>query len=172
MISSCYNEVMTVPSTNRLEDGDNFEVASFGKALRFYRKRAGLSQADLAERVNISQTLISTWEGRADPPADPFTVSLIAEILDVDCSDLQEGRIRHGPQAPPVDPLVNLAQQVVAKYKGRISADEALEVIGGYLNLGDEERQHVRKQITLLRRSTRRAPPHSNDNGAIGGVGG
>jgi transcriptional regulator with XRE-family HTH domain len=44
----------------------------FGKALRFYRERAGLSQIDLAALSNYSNTVISKIEKGDRPPAEGF----------------------------------------------------------------------------------------------------
>ena len=44
----------------------------FGKALRFYRERAGLSQTELAALSNYSNTVISKIETGERPPAESF----------------------------------------------------------------------------------------------------
>jgi transcriptional regulator with XRE-family HTH domain len=44
----------------------------FGKALRFYRERVGLSQTELAALSNYSNTVISKIENGDRPPADGF----------------------------------------------------------------------------------------------------
>ena len=50
----------------------------FGAELRYYRERAGLSQIDLAARVNCSNDVISKIETGTRPPADDFPSRLDA----------------------------------------------------------------------------------------------
>ncbi len=50
----------------------------FGAELRYYRTRAGLSQKDLAPRVNVSHDVISKIETGERPPAEDFPPRLDA----------------------------------------------------------------------------------------------
>ena len=50
----------------------------FGAELRYYRTRAGLSQKDLAPRVNVSHDVISKIETGERPPAEDFAARLDA----------------------------------------------------------------------------------------------
>ncbi|HEY2579187.1 MAG TPA: helix-turn-helix transcriptional regulator [Streptosporangiaceae bacterium] len=50
----------------------------FGKELRYYRERAGLSQTELAALVNVSHDVISKIETGERPPADGFPERLDA----------------------------------------------------------------------------------------------
>lgn len=50
--------------------------------IKMLRKKANLSQADLAERLNVNQTAVSKWElGRTLPDAD--TLNRLADIFEV-----------------------------------------------------------------------------------------
>lgn len=50
--------------------------------IKVLRKKANLSQAELAERLNVNQTAVSKWElGRTLPDAD--TLSRLADIFDI-----------------------------------------------------------------------------------------
>lgn len=139
----------------------------FGAALRYYRRRAKINQDVLADLLNVTQPTLSRWENEAEPPKDTYILSRMAEILDVSLDDLYNARI---PQAmketqetyDAVDPLIALAKQLVEKHKGRTTLDEAIEILSGYLDLGDEARRHVRMQIGLLRRIPN-IPPDPTD---------
>ena len=170
MTITCYNPSMAMEQASKPANGDDSlveEIVSFGRALRFYRDRSGLTQVELAEMVPMRSTTLSNWEGRAEPPADFYAVSTIAKILKVDAQDLMAGRIwRPKVTVEPVNALTQLAIDLSRKYKGRVTPEEALEVISGYLDLGEDERQHVRNQIGLLRRIPRTPPkPPTNDAG-------
>jgi transcriptional regulator with XRE-family HTH domain len=58
----------------------------FGKELRYYRERAGLSQTELAARVNVSHDVISKIEKGDRPPAEGFPERLDA-VPELDTRD-------------------------------------------------------------------------------------
>ena len=57
------------------------------KNLTFYRKEAGLTQAELAERINYSDKSVSKWESGNGIP-DVYTLMQIAELYGVTLNDL------------------------------------------------------------------------------------
>lgn len=65
----------------------------------FYRKRAGLTQAELAQRINYSDKAVSKWE-RADALPDVLTLILLAEAVGATADQL----IYHDPNAPEAQP--------------------------------------------------------------------
>ena len=63
-------------------------VEEFGRYLRELRKRAGLSQRDLAQRAGIDFTYLSKIEnGRVDPPGEQ-TMRALATALGADAETL------------------------------------------------------------------------------------
>ena len=61
---------------------------AFGEYLRGLRKRAGLSQRDLAQRAGIDFTYLSKIEnGRVDPPAEE-TMRALAHAVGADADEL------------------------------------------------------------------------------------
>ena len=60
---------------------------AFGKLLIILRKKNGLSQKELAERLSISASAISKWENGKNLP-DMMILSSIADILQVSCDEL------------------------------------------------------------------------------------
>ena len=52
-----------------------------------YRKRSGLTQAGLAEKLNYSDKAVSKWE-RAESMPDLLTLVQLAELFDVTVNDL------------------------------------------------------------------------------------
>lgn len=57
------------------------------KNITLYRKQAGLTQAELAERINYTDKSVSKWE-RAEGVPDIYVLSKLAEIFDISVSDL------------------------------------------------------------------------------------
>lgn len=68
------------------------KMESFGNRLAALRKSRGLTQEDLAERLNISPQAVSKWENDLTSP-DLDTLSQLAEIFEVSADELL-GRVR------------------------------------------------------------------------------
>lgn len=71
---------MTAYNERKLKD-------NIQKNLNFYRKKAKLTQKDLADRLGIGATTISGWERGAYTP-DVDTLLLICNMLDVSFADM------------------------------------------------------------------------------------
>lgn len=98
-----------------MEQSDYISVG-FGKALYSYRRKAGLSQAAVAEHMGVSQRTVSAWEARDEPPDDPLALWELAELLGTTPDDLREGRVRVGTRGRTFD-----------EYLDELVAAEALE---------------------------------------------
>ena len=61
--------------------------ANIAKNLIFYRKAAGMTQAELAERINYSDKSVSKWESGNGLP-DVYTLMQLAELFGVTLNDL------------------------------------------------------------------------------------
>ena len=61
--------------------------ANIAKNLIFYRKAAGMTQAELAEKINYSDKSVSKWESGNGLP-DVYTLIQIAELFGVTLNDL------------------------------------------------------------------------------------
>ena len=70
-------EVVTTPSV----------IDVFGKNLKFYRKKKQLTIADLANKLNIGKSTISSWENGKHSP-DIEMINTIADILNISVDTL------------------------------------------------------------------------------------
>lgn len=70
--------------------------------LIFYRKRAGLTQAELAATLNYSDKSVSKWE-RGDGIPDVIVLSILADYYSIEVSDLLRER-EDQQQEPPMPP--------------------------------------------------------------------
>ena len=52
-----------------------------GIRMKQLRKQAGMTQAELAERIGVHETTIRRWEQERDKGPDGGTVNIIAEVL-------------------------------------------------------------------------------------------
>ena len=59
-----------------------------GMRIKEERKRAGMTQPELAERIGVHETTIRRWEQERDKGPDAVMVQKIADVLGVSASDL------------------------------------------------------------------------------------
>ena len=69
-----------------------------GANIALYRKRAGLTQAGLAEKLNYSDKAVSKWE-RGESVPDVLTLAMLAEQFEITVNDLLSD-----PEALPENP--------------------------------------------------------------------
>jgi len=67
-------------------DGEKLKM-QIGANISAYRKRAGLTQAGLAEKLNYSDKAVSKWE-RGESVPDVLTLAQLAEQFDITVNDL------------------------------------------------------------------------------------
>lgn len=75
---------------------ENKIKASFAGKLAHYRKSAGLTQSQLAEKLNYSDKAVSKWE-RGESVPDVFVLSQIAELFSVRVDDLINEKVPERP---------------------------------------------------------------------------
>ena len=88
-----------------------------GANIVMYRKRSGLTQAKLAERLNYSDKAVSKWE-RGESMPDVLTLVQLAELFDVKVDDL----IRDPEEIPentggPIEHVMEAAVEKTLKRK-------------------------------------------------------
>lgn len=67
----------------------------YGKIIRYYRKLRGLTQAELALRINVSEKTISSWEvDRTEPNME--AVENLSAVLGVSKSELVGEKMKEG----------------------------------------------------------------------------
>jgi transcriptional regulator with XRE-family HTH domain/predicted DNA-binding transcriptional regulator AlpA len=93
-------------------------VASrFGTLLRVFRKRAKLTQADLASSLNVKVSLIKKWEtGRSEPPRDPALYDRLRTVPGFTKSDVTLLREAAGADKSSED-LGKLLEQLKANWQ-------------------------------------------------------
>lgn len=110
----------------------------FNENLKLYRKEKGLSQEQLALKLNVVRQTISKWEkGLSIPDAELLTK--LAEILDVSVSDLLGTKIEVTEGKKELDVLANeiaklnkyieIYQNKISKYKRKIGIAIGIVII-------------------------------------------
>lgn len=99
----------------------------FGALVRHFRKRAGLSQAQLAERIGRQPNAVQRLEsGAATPTFD--TVVRLAQALDIDVRDLF-GVEGYAAGSGREDPMARIFRQLVGLNDGDLEKlDELIAV--------------------------------------------
>lgn len=78
--------------------------------VKYLRKKAGLSQKELADRLNVDQTAVSRWElGKSFPDAE--TLKLLADFFEVSIDQLLGRMDLDGPAFP------NRIEEIISKLK-------------------------------------------------------
>lgn len=90
--------------------------ARIGANIAFYRKRAGMTQAGLAEKLNYSDKAISKWE-RGESIPDVLTMMQLASLFDVSVDDLL-GDVNALPENPTtLEAAMNQVSELALKRK-------------------------------------------------------
>lgn len=86
---------LPIRRTNTSDDGDDrYTYMPFGKALRHYRERAGLSQKELAAMLgHTSHSTVAGWETRADCLSSDYQMERLAKAINAPLDDLALGRV-------------------------------------------------------------------------------
>jgi transcriptional regulator with XRE-family HTH domain len=85
------------------------DQGSLSEAIRAARRRAGLSQAELAELLGVRQSSVSQWERGSTRPS---TVHLLALTAALKCSLLDFSGGDGGAGAEAVDPAIRVTEPV------------------------------------------------------------
>jgi transcriptional regulator with XRE-family HTH domain len=106
------------------------QQVGFGKALRFYRRRRGLTQQELGERLGFDQTTISDWERGRDAPRDLYVfLDDLAEVLAVDPQTLQRGEIEAPVQATGTGPLEEWKERKIRDFAPNVPPEIARQAL-------------------------------------------
>ena len=85
-------------------------MMSIGQRIAYYRKRAGLTQEELAEKCSVTPQAVSKWENDISAP-DISLFPVLAELFNVTCDELL-GVQRETPQVVPEE-LVDLSKTIL-----------------------------------------------------------
>lgn len=110
--------------------------ASLGQNLTYFRKLTGLTQQQVAERLNLNRTTYTKYETGASEPSIEVLKQL-AEIFEVDLATLLEDYDENNPVRDTED-------------YGSLDA-EMRNVVNGYSALSRDDREEVYRLIRQLK---------------------
>lgn len=94
-----------------------------GNRIRKYRKDSGLTQEQLAEKINVTKSRVSNWEQGINRP-DADIIGLICRALNVSPSDLLDVHLTD-------DELTVHEKQVINAYRNKSELQHAVDVLLG-----------------------------------------
>ena len=129
------------------------ERKSMGEFIAALRKASGMTQKELAEKLNVSDKTISRWE-RDDGAPDISAIPVIAEIFGVTCDELLRGeRKTHDAPEEPTPKGEKQRQRLIgislSKYRTRTIVANAL-YLGGLIVAMILNNGFLRAQIGFL----------------------
>ena len=91
-------------------------MKSIGETIASLRKQKGMTQNELAEKMNVTDKAVSKWERDLSCP-DINTISKLADILDVSVEELLKAKKKENSNTKMKD-LINLILKAVALAMG------------------------------------------------------
>lgn len=116
------------------------------KSLLFYRKRAGMTQKQLAEKLSVSHTAVSNWES-GNNSIDIDTLFTACELFGVTLNDM------YGRYAT-TDSLSDHEQKVVTSYRAHPEMQAAVDKL---LNVDSEAETVGEDMIETVKRFTEKS---------------
>ncbi len=87
------------------------EARTIGGFIAVLRKASGMTQRELAEKLNVSDKTVSRWE-RDESAPDLATIPVLAEIFGVSCDELLRGqRLKEEQRTQPEQPTAQGEKQ-------------------------------------------------------------
>lgn len=112
------------------------EQKTIGGFISALRKANGMTQRELAERLNVSDKTVSRWE-RDDGAPDLTLIPVIAEIFGVTCDELLRGEKKSAADADPEQPTPKgekerrrLLSSTLSKYRDCTFIAMGVSVVG------------------------------------------
>lgn len=116
------------------------EAKTMGRFIAALRKANGLTQKDLAEKLNVSDKSVSRWE-RDEGAPDLSLIPVIAEVFGITCDELLRGErkpesqrqepVAEEPLTPKADKQrQRLLKASMTKYRSRVLIAAAIAYLG------------------------------------------
>ena len=115
-------------------------MKNMGEVISFHRKEQGMTQAELAEKMNVTDKAVSKWERNFSCP-DVNSLPKLAEVLNITVEELLNAK-KAGEENKGEKRIINLILTAVALAMGvatvvlSIMGELTMTDIGSMLGLG------------------------------------
>lgn len=103
-----------------------------GNRIRMYRKESGLTQEQLADKINVTKSRVSNWEQGINRP-DADILADICRALNVSPSSLLDVHLS-------ADDLSDRERKVIQAYRNKTEVQQAVDIL-----LGIEDNRRPRR---------------------------
>lgn len=100
-----------------------------GSRIRFYRKESGLTQEQLADRINVTKSRVSNWEQGINRP-DADILADICRALNVSPGSLLDVHLS-------ADDLTDRERKIIQAYRSKTDVRYAVDILLGIEDEGD-----------------------------------
>ena len=100
---------------------DIIERFDLGSQIRRYRKRAGMSQKDLAFQLSISPTRLYNWESNRNEPSIDYLKD-ICEALNITPDDLLDTYLDN-------EKYTQKEHTIIASYRNKVDFQKAIDAL-------------------------------------------
>ena len=114
------------------------------KNLLYYRKKAGLTQKQLADKIGVKNTAVSNWES-GNNSIDIDTLCLVCEVFGITLNDIYGG----------------YSEKLTV-----LSADE-MNLIATYRDISDQGKQYLLQTLNMVRNEYKKRDSLSGVDAAV-----
>ena len=114
------------------------------KNLLYYRKKAGLTQKQLAEKIGVKNTAVSNWES-GDNSIDIDTLCLVCDVFGITLNDIYGG---------------------YSEKSTVLSADE-MNLIATYREISDQGKQYLLQTLNMVKNEYKKRDSISGVGAAV-----
>lgn len=99
----------------------------FNNKLYELRKQKGLSQEELANKLNVSRQTVSKWE-LGDSTPDMEKLIVLSDLFEISLDELVLGKIPEPQQAAKTPDVINTIEEKVLTEKNKKTARKGLKI--------------------------------------------
>ena len=114
------------------------------KNLLYYRKKAGLTQKQLADKIGVKNTAVSNWES-GNNSIDIDTLCLVCEVFGITLNDIYGGYSE----------------------KSTVLSSDEMNLIATYRDISDQGKQYLLQTLNMVRNEYKKRDSLSGVDAAV-----
>lgn len=114
------------------------------KNLLYYRKKAGLTQKQLADKIGVKNTAVSNWES-GNNSIDIDTLCLVCDVFGITLNDIYGGYSE----------------------RSTVLSDDEMNLIATYRDISDQGKQYLLQTLAIVKATYKKRDSLSNVGAAV-----